>query len=58
MLSEGDLMYAESVNYRTDLGTVMDYRTVEALVRLGVLAPACVQVYSAAHHAGCGWYFA
>lgn len=40
MLSEGDIMYAEGVNYRTELGSVMDYRTVEALVRLGVLAPA------------------
>lgn len=40
MLSEGDVMYAEGVNYRTEHGTVMDYRTVEALVRLGVLAPS------------------
>ncbi len=40
MLSEGDIMYTEGVNYRTELGSVMDYRTVEALVRLGVLAPA------------------
>lgn len=39
MLSEGDVMYAEGVNYRTEQGTVMDYRTVEALVRLGVLVP-------------------
>lgn len=40
MLSEGDVMYAEGVHYRTQQGTIMDYRTVEALVRLGVLAPA------------------
>lgn len=40
MLSEGDVMYAEGINYRTEQGTTMDYRTAEALVRLGVLVPA------------------
>lgn len=40
MLSEGDVMYADGINYRTEQDTIMDYRTVEALVRLGVLAPA------------------
>lgn len=39
MLSEGDVLYAEGINYRTEQGTVMDYRTAEALVRLDVLAP-------------------
>lgn len=40
MLSEGDVMYADGVNYRTEKGKIMDYRTAEALVRMGILAPA------------------
>lgn len=40
MLNEGDTLTADGVNYRTATGTLMDYRTAEALLRLGVLAPA------------------
>lgn len=40
MLGEGDTLIADGVNYRTATGSIMDYRTAEALVRLGVLAPA------------------
>lgn len=40
MLAEGDTLTAEGVNYRTAAGSIMDYRTAEALVRLRVLMPA------------------
>lgn len=40
MLGEGDTLTADGVNYRTAAGSLMDYRTAEALVRLGVLVPA------------------
>lgn len=40
MLGEGDTLTADGVNYRTAVGSLMDYRTAEALVRLGVLVPA------------------
>ena len=40
LLSQGDVLLADGVNYRTAQGNLMGYRTVEALVRLGVLVPA------------------
>lgn len=40
LLTHGDSLQADGVNYRTAEGEVMGYKTVEALVRLGVLTPA------------------
>ncbi|WP_022803338.1 hypothetical protein [Deinococcus ficus] len=42
MLGEGTELHADErkVNYRTAAGSVMDYRTAEALVKLKVLVPA------------------
>ena len=37
LLSEGDTMIANGVDYLTEKGNVMSWRTAEALVRLGVL---------------------
>ena len=42
LLSQGDILWANGVNYKTAQGEVMSYKTVEALVRLGVLVPAVV----------------
>lgn len=37
LLSEGDVLRAEGVEYLTERGNVMNWRTAEALVKLGVL---------------------
>lgn len=37
LLSHGDRLFADGVNYRTAKGGVVGYRTAEALFRLGVL---------------------
>lgn len=40
LLSQGDSLQADGVNYRTGKGEIMGYKTAEALVRLGILAQA------------------